>query len=428
MNTAAEIHDLRASAGVFAISAPSRTSEDFRRLRFPVGLVLIIAAGILLRLCLPVGFEKVGFDENLYRTYVGLLDQAGLSHYPALAEQFISHQLDRQNQAILPPTRILYIGLGYTYHRLFGQPALVALHTVSAHFSILTLLVSAAFCWRLTKRRGFTIAVTALMACAPTQIHMGQHALIDGVFGFWALLVVWLLWENLRQRRSIWWLIGYGVALAALVMTKENAAFVVAAVMGILAISQWLGFGQPTRPLVVMTFAATLTGLVLVIEAVGGVEQFVLIFSLLKQKVPLLAYTIRTGGGPWHRYLVDLVLVSPIVVMLASAAALQTRRRSMPGQVYLVSFVCLSYTALAIFPDGMNLRYIVMLDMPLRFLATVELFTLSRRWGRHRVALLACAIIALCAYEVRQHHVLFVKGALYELVTEGLIRAQGIVK
>ena len=384
--------------------------------------------GTLLRLCLPVGFTKVGFDENLYRTYVGLLDQAGLSHYPKLAQQFISHQLDPQNQAILPPTRILYIGSGYLYHRIFGLSALDALHAVSAHFSILTLLISALFCWRLTRRRDYTLAMTALMACAPTQIHMGQHALIDGVFGFWALLVLWLLWENLQKQNSTHWLIGYGAALTALVMTKENAAFVVAALMGILALNHWLSFGRVTRQLVITSFAAILAGLALVVLAAGGVEQFTLIFSLLGQKVPLLAYTIRTGGGPWHRYLVDSVLVSPIIVILASAAALQTRGNSTSGQAYLVTFCCLSYAGLALFPGGMNLRYIVMLDMPLRFLATAELFTLSRRWGRHQAVLLGCAIIALCAYELHQHDVLFVKGALYELVTEGLIHAQGIVR
>ena len=429
MNTSAEIFEPPPSALISpASSSRIKSKNGFLAWRFPVALALIIVVGALLRLCLPAGFVKVGFDENLYRTYIGMLDKAGLSHYPTLSEQFISHQLNPTNQAILPPTRILYIGSGYLYHRLFGLSALDALHAVSAHFSILTLLISALFCWRLTRRRGFTLAVTALMACAPTQIHMGQHALIDGVFGFWALLVIWLLWENLQKQNSTRWLIGYGAALAALVMTKENAAFVVAALMGILALNHWLCFGQVTQQLVITSFAAILAGLALVVLAAGGVEQFALIFSLLGQKVPLLAYTIRTGGGPWHRYLVDMLLVSPIIVMLASAAALQTRRNSISGQAYLVTFCCLSYAILALFPGGMNLRYIVMLDMPLRFLATAELFTLSRRWGRHRVVLLACAIIALCAYELRQHHILFVRGALYELVTEGLIHAQGIVR
>lgn len=398
-------------------------------LRFPIALALVIVFGAVMRLTLPVGFTGVGFDENLYRTYIGMLEKAGgFSQYPSLADQFVSHQLEPKNQAILPPTRVMYIGGGYVYHRLLGMTSIDALRALSAHFSILAVLLSAVFCWRLTRRRDLTMAVTALMACAPTQLHMAQHALIDGVFGFWALLVAWLLWENLRQRNSTGWLIAYGAAVVAMVMTKENSAFVVATIFGIFAINYRFPFGTVTRRLVVTTFAAALVGLTIVIVAAGGVEQFTLIFSLLKQKVPTLAYTIRTGGGPWHRYLVDLLLVSPIVVVLAATVIVHPPRTSMSGFRYLVAFVCLSYAVLALFPDGMNLRYIVMLDMPLRFLAAVQLFTLSRNWGRHRPILLACAVIALSGYELRQHHVLFVKGALYELVTEGLITAQGIVK
>ena len=152
------------------------------------------------------------------------------------------------------------------------------------------------------------------------------------------------------------------------------------------------------------------------------------IFELLKQKVPVLAYTIKTGGGPWHRYLVDLLLVSPAILILALANLLAAKRHRSRADRYLGTFSCLSYLALTAFPDGMNLRYIVMLDMPLRFLATTQLFALSRAWGHYRHVLLALAVIALCAYDLRQHDVLFVKGNLYELVTEGLIRAQGIIK
>ncbi|HSH37745.1 MAG TPA: phospholipid carrier-dependent glycosyltransferase [Chthoniobacterales bacterium] len=395
---------------------------------FPVGIALIIVAAALLRLCVPAGFDGIGFDENLYRGYVELLSKAGVTNYPLLAEQFIDHQLEPKNQAILPPTRIFYIGGGYVYHRVFGLSPLAALHALSAHFSILTVVVSAVFCWRVTRRRDFTAAVTALVACAPTQIHMGQHALIDGVFGFWALLVMWLLWENLQQRDSTPWLISYAAALAVLVMTKENAAFVAATITAILALNHWLRFGQVTRRLVITTFAATLVGLTAVVLAAGGVEQFVLIFSLLKVKVPALAFMIRTAGGPWHRYLVDLLLVSPIVVMLAGAALLNIRGSNIPGQAYVAVFVALSYTVLALFPAGMNLRFIVMLDMPLRFLAGVQLLALSRRWGRYQRPLLVCAVVALCGYELRQHYILFIKGSLYELVTEGLIYAQGIIK
>jgi hypothetical protein len=395
---------------------------------FPALFGMVLAAGISLRLFLPAGFTGTGFDENLYRTYVMMLDRTGIQHYPDLIAGFIADQLDPRHQAILPPTRMVYIVGGYLYHQLFGLAPLPALHALSCHFSILTLLIAAVFCWRLTRNRAFTTAVTALMACAPTQIHLGQHALIDGFFGFWALLAIWLLWENLRERSNAWWLIAYGAALAVMVMTKENAAFVVAAIMGIFATNHWFGFGRVTRSLVLTTFAGTLAGLIVVVLAAGGVEQYALVFALLKQKVPILAYTIKTGGGPWHRYLIDLILVSPIVVMLAASSVLQARRNNMRGHTYLAAFFCLSYGVLTIFPDGMNLRYMAMLDMPLRFLAGCQLFALSGKWGRHRNLLLAGAVLALCAYDLRQHNILFVKGGLYELVTEGLVRAQGIMR
>jgi 4-amino-4-deoxy-L-arabinose transferase-like glycosyltransferase len=404
-----------------------RTKVVLRAWRFPVLLGSIIVVGILLRLFLPNGFKGIGFDENLYRTYIVALDHVGLGQYPALIDNFITNQLNPDHQAILPPTRLVYIVGGYFYHHLFGLAPLDALRTLSCHFSILTLLVSAVFCWRLTERWGLTAALTALMACAPTQIHLGQHALIDGVFGFWALLVIWLLWENLRHSDSPWWRISYGMALAVMVMTKENAFFVFAAIVVILVCNRWFKFGRVTRSLVVTTFVGALAGFAAVVIAAGGFEQFVLVFQLLKEKVPILPYTIHTGGGPWHRYLVDLILVSPIITVLAVANLLQGRWSNV-AQRYLASFSCFSYVVLTAFPDGMNLRYIVMLDMPLRFLAVTQLFTLSGGWGRWGKVLLSGAVAALCLYDLHQHNVLFAKGGLYELVTEGLVRAQEIIR
>jgi len=394
---------------------------------FPVLLGSILAVGILLRLFLPNGFTGVGFDENLYRTYILALDRVGLQQYPALIDGFIADQLNPQHQAILPPTRLVYIVGGYFYYHLRAVAPIPALRALSCDFSIFTLLISALFCWRLTRQRTFTAGVTALMACASTQIHFGQHALIDGVFGFWALLVIWLLWENLKQPDSIRWQASYAVALAFLVMTKESAFFVFTAVIGILGCNRWLGFGYVTRSLVLMTFAGAIAGFAMVVIASGGVEQFALVFELLRQKVPVLPYTIHTGGGPWHRYLVDLVLVSPFVAILAVANLLQPQRRD-GAQRYIAAFSCLTYAVLTAFPDGMNLRYIVMLDMPLRFLAMIQLFALSANWGRQKKILLLCAVLGLCAYELWQHYVLFVKGGLYELVTEGLVRAQEIIR
>ena len=46
-----------------------------------------------------------------------------------------------------------------------------------------------------------------------------QHALVDGFFTFWALLTLWMLWENLQAPRSWPWLAAYTLSLAFLVLT-----------------------------------------------------------------------------------------------------------------------------------------------------------------------------------------------------------------
>src|SRR4029453_10491592 len=119
----------------------------------------------------------------------------------------------------------LYIFTAYVWHSSFGSEALSALQQVAAFFSMLTLALAAFFVWRM---RGpiWAIAIAALMTFAPTQIHMSQHALVDGFFTFWATLFLCFIWENLQAPRDWRWLVGYVVALALLVLTKENSFFV----------------------------------------------------------------------------------------------------------------------------------------------------------------------------------------------------------
>jgi len=77
---------------------------------------------------------------------------------------------------------------------------------------------------------------------------------------------------------------------------------------------------------------------------------------------------------------------------------------------------------------GMNLRYANMWDMPLRFLAISSLVSLFTPLGRRRNIVIGIAIALLCFVEMRQYIILFVQFPLYELVSEGLLRALKILK
>jgi 4-amino-4-deoxy-L-arabinose transferase-like glycosyltransferase len=417
-------------------------NQSFNRWLRPAFLALIVGTGFFLRLpphafvssaalhvLAPLhpqpGFTRVGFDEGLYRNYVNALIHGGISSYPDVVDGYIALQ-QKLAGSILPPVRFLYIFSAYLWHLLFGSEASSALHDIASFFSMLTLSVATMFAWRL-KGWEWALGVAALMAFAPTQIHMSQHALIDGFFTFWALLTIWLLWENLRAPHQPSLLIFYTICLTLMVLTKENSFFVFVAILTLLVANRWLGFGSVTREVLVCTFVGPLLGVVALVFLAGGIDTLVTVYRLSVSKNYTLPYAILTGDGPWYRYFVDLILVSPIIFLLAVGRVFQLERTQV-SEWYLTLFVCASFGVMCNLKYGMNLRYANMWDMPLRFLTFSQVACFASYVRRYRVLFLAAAIAAICAYEWRQYVILFVQHPLYELVPEGLLRALQILK
>src|ERR1041384_5697483 len=362
------------------------TQSRFRRIDI-VLLTIIFVVGIFLRIT-PHAFSpgatfhflaplhpqpawnKIGFDEGLYRQYVNALSKNGLTAYPDIVEGYIDVQ-KKLHGSILPPLRFLYIFTAYVWHSIFGTETLESLYQVAALFSMLTLALATFFAWRI---RGpiWAVAIAALMAIAPTQLHMSQHALVDGFFTFWATLALWLFWENLRRPRNWRWLVAYIIALAFLITTKENSFFVWVALIVLLVANRWLEFGTVTRELVIATFLGPLLGVVVLIFLAGGIDMFIQSYQLSVGKNFALQYAILTGDGPWYRYLVDLMLVSPIVLILAFGCLFRLNRAMKP-ELFMSIFVAASYLVMCNVKYGMNLRYANMWDLPLRFLAFSEL-------------------------------------------------------
>jgi 4-amino-4-deoxy-L-arabinose transferase-like glycosyltransferase len=265
------------------------------------------------------------------------------------------------------------------------------------------------------------------MAFAPTQLHMSQHALIDGFFTFWTLLALWLLWENLAVPNDWRRLIGFGISLALLVITKENSFFVWLAIVALIVANRWLQFGTATRPLFLVIVAGPLLGAVILVFLSGGLTNLIDTYRLLVNKASVAQYAIITGDGPWYRYLVDLMLVSPIILILAIGAVFSLNRTMKP-ELYFAIFIAASYLVMCNVKYGMNLRYANIWDMPLRFLAVSCLSGLAAPLSRYRNLIFGAAVALIAAFEFHQYIVLAVHHPLYELITHDLLQALRILK
>ncbi len=403
----------------------------------------IFAIGCFLRIHPWLGFKGIGFDEALYRGYVEALHERGFSAMPEISAAYLEQQAKRDG-AILPPTRFIYIAAATTWRNAFYadtpavadlrapnvariDPAFISLRSVSCMFTILTLLVSAVFARRLAGDRAM-LAVLALMACAPTQLHMAHHGLIDGVFAFWALTCVWLLWENLQRPDDGRWQAAYAVALGIMILTKENAAFVYVALSAVIVFAWRQKWGRITRRLVLTHIVGALIGGTILTVLAGGPQECLAIYLLLKAKAQTMPYAIRTGDGPWFRYLVDLLCASPFTLLLAFGALFHLTKEKKP-LLYLAAFIGASYALMCCVKYSMNLRYANMWDMPLRLLAFTQVAAFATRFGRRENLALIVAVAALAALDLRQYDILFVQfDKDYEMVSSNLLTALKILK
>jgi len=195
----------------------------------------------------------------------------------------------------------------------------------------------------------------------------------------------------------------------------------------LIAVNRWADFGKVTPRLLLVSVVGPLTGVVILVTLAGGIGTFVEIYRLLVSKAETLQYAVATGDGPWYRYLVDILLVSPVVLVLAIGGVF-TQVRTNRAYVFLVAFVGFTYLIMCNVRYGMNLRYASIWDMPLRVMAAAQVGALSTRFGARRMLAFSLAIVVISAYELRQYWIFFMNFPLYELVTEGLVRAVKILK
>jgi hypothetical protein len=404
-------------------------------------LAAIFLLGCALRIVPWTSYHGLGYDESWYRRYVILLDEHGFTAYPDICSAYLQDGQAETTIAKVPPVRALFVVSGLIWKRLeFGSappsdvtaaegvasdPGLISLHRIATLFGCLALIPAWALGRRLFPERE-ALAALALFACSPLLVHTSQHGLVDGVYGTCALFVLWTLFESLREKAHPAWLAGFGFSFALLVLAKENALFVGLAVTGIMLLSRPLGLAPAGLRHWAAAMVGGLAALTFLSWAAGGFRTMVDVYLLFIHKVQIMPYAHETGKGPWSRYLVDLMLFTPLTLCFALGGAFRTLCEDRRAGVLLL-FLGITYAIMCSVPNGMNLRYTTIWEFPLRALATVQAGALAARFARRGLAL-AIVVSLLCAVDIGQYHHFFVTYRLYELAPEYLLRASEIIK
>src|SRR5205814_4992751 len=388
-------------------------------------LCFVLLFGAFLRVYPSAGTKYPGVDEMYYRHGLMFLVHNGFTSYPSLVRNYAKVQ-PTLPVAVIPPTRVTLIAAAFLWHQIFNTVPLISLRAVACS-AVLTLLISALFLYRAAGLPA-AIAVSALLSCAPMQIQLAQRAYVDGVFAFTAVLTIWLLWENMRGPSSLKWLVPYGASIALMVVTKESAAFVFVGILSILACNRWLKIGEVGLNLVIATFAGALAGAATLVIAAGGLATLIQVFQANLSKAYVTPYVIQTGDGPWFRYILDLIAISPLVTLLALAALGRLSFQEAIGR-YFALFLAVTYLLMSNLHYGISLRYTAMWDLPLRWLAFTQIVLMAASVpSRYRTIVIPVAVAVVCAVDLSHYCLFFVQNGTYDPSATEILRQLNIVK
>ncbi len=387
--------------------------------RLAGALALLFGGAMAFRLwSLSGGAPLGGYDERIYLAYAQGFARGG---FPALRAFLARLPGDPVLSRGPLPLRVLYIAAAAAACRFPGASGYLPLVALSAISGLATLVAAWALFTRWL-RPPVALAAVALTAVSPLATGMSARALQDSFFTFWIVATLVFFERTLAGgRRRDGWLL----ALCALggLLTKETMALVYP-VLALAAIG-----GRWRRPLIPLA-AAALLALAVLAPLAGGVGPLFAIYRRSLAGMGTNDYVLHWQRGPWFRYLVDLLLLSPATMLLAGVGAVRgpPEEADRPG---VARARLLTAAGLGVFSAlfNMDVRFVIFADVLARALAAVGLDVLALRFfPRRRTAALAAFAALAVALDAAQWHRVFVAGRVYDPVTESLVAADGITR
>ena len=390
-----------------------------------VGAIFAVVAWMLLS-SLP-GPHDAASDDGYYVRFMTTVSQRGLGALPGLFERW---NATREDWIFPPPSRVGFVVVSALWAKVFGA-SLDSLSKMSAVSHLVLVLVT----WRFARRHFGAlraVAAVALVAFSPLLLGLARLALADSLTVLFASLAIWTYVDFVFAPRNVRRWIAFTVAFAAAMLVKELVVMLTlpfAAFAALEAIRR-----RAPRDLVPVAAALAVAGLFtvsLLVLAAGGVAPLAETVRITLESPKTNAYALRYGSGPWFRYVLDFLLLSPGPTLLAIGAIglvlLRPAATERDRKELFLALVCIGLIAGLSFGTK-NVRYAAMLEVAIRLLGASLLAVWIRpRTTRAATAVYACAILILCGVDWWTFRTIWVERGLYDPVTAALLAARALV-
>lgn len=388
---------------------------------------LLLCVGWLVGGTLASAPYQPGSDDGFYLKYMSEVATRGWAAFP---DQFRWYLSTPSAHIFPPPSRLGFSLASAAWSKLFDAslPSLSKL-SLASHLALVAMQFFFA-------RRHFgelrALLIAALTAFSPLYLGLARLPLTDCFVSLCQVACLWVFFEVVENPRSWAWRIAFVAVFTFAILSKEISGLLALPFVALVAVLRW----HRGRALSLPLFASliVLPPLITFATWVAAAGSLDLVLDTLK--IVLLSpatneYALAYGSGPWVRYPIDELLASAWPTLLGFAGLALTLWRWRQGEfdalrIHFVFVYVVQIGTLAFFTK--NLRYIAVLEAPLRVLAVVCLFDVfaSKRHALTRLA--ACAVVAaLCWADWHGFRTLWIEKLVFDPVTLALGIARDVI-
>jgi 4-amino-4-deoxy-L-arabinose transferase-like glycosyltransferase len=385
-------------------------------------LVPVLALAMAMVLATPVTTWRSGADEGFYLGYAARIAAEGPGGFPRLFREYLSDPVG--SQLFPSPARLTAIGVDAVAVRLDG-PRYQAL----AHVSLLAFLGLVALVFAgarpLLGDRG-ALACALLVATSPLGLGMARRALTDSLNAALLIACLGLVIHGLASRRGARWWAATAGAYALAFLGRELNLILVPMSLVFVAIDAGRHRRRPSATAIacVSLVPAVLAGGLLAFAAGGAGMAWQALAAVVTQPGSN-EYALRYGGGPWFRYLIDHLLLSPWTTLLYVAWVGYAIGTRLDDDELLAWTLVPPLFLLCAVPFAKFVRWTLFLDVPIRVGAVALL--VAHAGGARARAVVGLAILGLVASQLLGFYRVFVAADVYDPTSFGLLTLRGFL-
>lgn len=397
-----------------------------RKIYYSVAFLLVIFSLFSIYKYIPKeeNFAQ-GADEGHYFTYSKYIFENGIKSYPKL---FDEHVKNKENWIWPSPLRIGYFLLSSFWFKIFG-PSFRSLANLSFICYILFLLVSLYFSKKYFGKEISSLFVL-LLAFSPLAMTMAKRALSDSPGNLFTIFSIWLFLHFLSEKKLFNFILFMIFYVYSLLMREQSILVILFFAIYLLIYKYIYKADIPMNyfPMIIV-MPICIVGLIWLVSS----QSFTNLITMIKLTRTLPAinkYSVLFCRGPWFRYIIDYILISPLTTILALVFIVYTlinreMFRDYKISYFIILFVIL-YLLLSSFDYNKNIRYAISLDIIIRLFVIFilkEIFKKTRFMGDFVFFI----VLFLCLIDYFNFIDLFCQKNIYDPVSFTLLKARQFI-